>query len=160
MEKRFRSGTAGALLDLYSDAIDMLKGFLHDLPAQNYTLVLDSVTSDPDCRSVQTIVNHVVRSAYGYANLLRVEFEIPFTERKQDYGLTAADAAIRELDSAFRYTVETFSALNDESFAIPSAHIIQTAWGQSFDPDQLMEHAIMHVNRHLRQMRRLLATHP
>lgn len=156
MSKVFRTGAIGALLDEYEKALTELVSVLSNMSNTQFCEIADTKTSDPDCKSVQTVTNHVVRSGFGYANQIRKEFGIVWEERKDNYGLQTPEEAAHWLQEMFRYTTNSFTNLSDEMFEIPSQHLITTAWGQTFDPDQLMEHAIVHILRHRRQIEKFL----
>src|SRR4051812_26917762 len=112
----YREGAIGAILDEYERAIQELKSVIEDIDEHRFTAILDPDTSDPDCKSIQTIMNHVVRAGYGYANYIRQQFGDPFTERKENYQLYTADIACRELDRMFAYTVDTLENKMDITF--------------------------------------------
>jgi len=157
MNKQFRNGALGALMDEYERAIEELKNLLQTIDTATFTRILDAQTKDNDCRSVQTITNHVVRSGYGYANYIRKYFKEDFTERKTDYQLLTSEAASTELDHLLKYTEATLSNKWKLSQSKLYKTMIHTTWGQNYDIDQLMEHAIVHILRHRRQIEKLLS---
>ena len=65
------NGAKGALLDEYERALSDLKRVIADIPPQELVVIADSETDDPDCHSIQTVLTHVVRSAFGYATSIR-----------------------------------------------------------------------------------------
>ena len=158
MAKIYREGPMGALMDEYERAAKELIKLLGKMDTETYLRVLDTKTKDKDCRSVQSIMNHVVRAAYGYANYIRQQFNEPFIKRKTDYKLATPDAVINELNNALKYTEETLNNKWNISWKEISSNIIHTKWGQDFDMDQLLEHAIVHILRHRRQIEKLLST--
>lgn len=159
MKKTYRPGALGALMDEYERAADDLVTLLNTLDAVTFTQILDNTTKDPDCRSVQTIMNHVVRATYGYANYIRQEFNETFEPRKTNYNLQTPDDAVNALKQGLLYTEATL--INKYKWKLTykklNQHIINTSWGQRFDIDQLLEHAIVHILRHRRQIEKLLA---
>lgn len=156
MKKTYRQGAFGALMDEYERAATDIIKLLKKMDIETYTRILDSKTKDKDCRSVQTIMNHVVRASYGYANYIREQFNEPFVKRKTDYKLATPAAVIDELNKALKYTEETLSNKWNMPWKEISTNIIHTKWGQHFDIDQLLEHAVVHILRHRRQIERLL----
>lgn len=153
MTKAFRPGAIGAILDEYERAAEELKTVLMTLSTADYTAIADPETPNPDCISVQTIMNHVVRAGYGYANYIRKHQGHSWTKRKENYGLDTPEAACGALDKMLHYTVETLQNISERTFN-DMANIIDVSWGQRFDFDQLMEHAIVHILRHRRQIER------
>src|SRR5690606_9558440 len=101
-------------------------------------------------RSIQTIMNHVVRAGVGYANYIRKQFGDPWTERKQDYELLSVEITISQVDQMLKYTVENLENKWDLTFEEIVNSKMQTTWGQEYDFEQLFEHAIVHILRHRR----------
>jgi uncharacterized damage-inducible protein DinB len=154
MQKIYRTGAIGALLDEYERAIDDLKFVLIDVSDEELTTIVDAETTDEDCRSIQTIIGHVVRAAYGYATYIYKHLG-----ENYDFKTTLLRATSQEycddIDAAFQFNValfEKYPNLNLEEFENDKK--ILTRWGQIFDYDQLLEHAIVHILRHRRQIER------
>ena len=155
-KKKFREGPVGAILDEYERAVEEYKQLLLSISSNDYTRIIDPRTSDPDCVSVQTITNHVIRAGYGYANYIRRQFKDPLVERKETYDIPDVAAANQELDNMLLYNAETLqNKMNITEKEIIDNPIL-TNWGQTYDFEQLLEHAIVHVLRHRRQIERLL----
>jgi len=70
ISKTYRTnGAIGALLDEYEKAIHELITVIHPIPENQLVTIADHETKDKDCRSIQTILTHVVESGYTYVNL-------------------------------------------------------------------------------------------
>jgi hypothetical protein len=154
MQKIYRTGAIGALLDEYERAIDDLKFVLIDVTNEDLTTIVDAETTDEDCRSIQTIMGHVVRSSFGYAAYIYKHLG-----EKYDFRTTVLRSTSQEycddIDAAFQFNValfEKYPNLNLEE--LDNDKKILTRWGQIFDYDQLLEHAIVHILRHRRQIER------
>jgi hypothetical protein len=65
------NGAIGALLDEYERAINDLKSVINSVTNNELITLVDSKTQDEDCRSIQTILTHVIHSGYGYAIAVR-----------------------------------------------------------------------------------------
>lgn len=153
MASTFRTGAVGALLDEYEKAINELQRLIHNISPAELLTVVDAATANPDCRSVQTILAHVVRAGFAYAIDIR---------QHAGRGADAYPAKVYHLDvrsyeqelcNMFAYTAATLSAVQDAQLEQLNEKLkIQTPWGQSYDIEQLMEHAIVHVLRHRRQL--------
>lgn len=155
MTKIFRQGAVGALLDEYERAISDLIKVIETIPDNILTIIIDSKTTDENCRSIQTILSHVVNSGYGYAisiynlkghNMLRPDktFHLTIKEYRAD------------LTSLFSFTENIFSEIKDtELEQFDDLLKIKTGWGQLYDIEQLTEHAIVHVLRHRRQIEKI-----
>jgi hypothetical protein len=69
--RAYRKGPVGALMDEYERASADLKLLLSSISEPDFTAVIDAQTQDENCRSVRTIVTHVVQSGYSYADYIR-----------------------------------------------------------------------------------------
>lgn len=150
--KVYRTGPMGALLDEYEKAIDELKLVLISLDNSKFKLIVDNETNDPDCVSIQSIMIHVIRSGYGYANYIRSQFGVKVVEDKNNYLCGSGITSCNELDKMFLYNDETLQSIWNISNEELIKNVIKTRWGQLFDVDQLLEHAIVHILRHRRQI--------
>jgi uncharacterized damage-inducible protein DinB len=156
MPKKYREGPIGALMDEYERATKELQKLLKKIDTETYVRIMDTQTKDKDCQSIETIMNHVVRAGFGYANYIRKQFGEDFIERKTYYNVATPQLAIAELNSVLKYSEETLSNKWKISWRKIRANIIHTNWKQDFDMDQLLEHAIVHILRHRRQIEKLL----
>jgi len=120
-----------------------------------YEEIRNPKTQDENCRSIQTIMSHVVSAGYGYANYIRKGLSmnlVPYTKMQ----LRHDQVSIR-MREMLDYTVATLEGkwlMSDEEI---QKVIIQTNWGSQYDLEQLLEHAIVHVLRHRRQIDRFLS---
>ena len=154
MTKTYRKGAIGALMDEYERAASDLKLLLGDISEDGFLEILDKLTSDDDCRSAQTIITHVVRAGYGYADYIRGPFGIPSTcpERR----LILRSEAEAQLDAMLEYTVQTLEGRWEMGDNEMMGVVIDSRWGVRYDLEQLLEHAIVHILRHRRQIQRLM----
>jgi len=154
MAKIYRKGAVGALMDEYERAAGELKVLLNKIPSEDFVKIVDPDTKDEDCRSVQTIMNHVVRAGYGYSNYIRKEFGINSTNPV--FQITSAPEAVSHFDQMLEYTVQTLDGkweMTDEEI---NKIKIDTRWGTTLDMEALLEHAIVHILRHRRQIERFV----
>jgi uncharacterized damage-inducible protein DinB len=150
------NGALGALLDEYERAIKDLKKVLKKVSPEQLTKIVDSTTEDENCRSIQTILAHVVRSGYGYAIYVR-HFKGESLDFRKLQLFDSTEAYAKALDDMFKYNVQLFKdypKLDLEEF--DNAKKIPVRWGQMYDVEQLFEHAIVHILRHRRQIERFL----
>jgi len=155
MDKVYRQGATGALLDEYEKAVNEMVQCIAAIPDEALVAVADPVTQNPDCRSVQTILSHVVSSMYSYAGYIHRWKGHDYT--KPDKTLRpSADSYITDLKDAFRFTITVFNDIsNDELEEMEQSKKMLTGWGQVYDIEQLMEHAIVHILRHRRQIEKM-----
>ncbi len=151
------TGTTKALLDEYKKAIDELIAVIKPLGNQEMLIIRDDKTTNENCRSVQTILTHVVYAGYGYTNFIETHLGSK-KERRPKKLFENANDYIEELNGMFddcRHLFLENPGIELEEYD-PSKKI-QTHWGQVYDIDQLMEHAIVHVLKHRRQIQRFLS---
>lgn len=152
----YRTGALGALLDEYEKAQRELMEVVQGISPPVLLQVIDPETDDPDCRSIQTILAHVVRSGFCYAAAIRQkqgeDAEFPARVFRTDAG-----EFVEDLKKMFRYTEQVFADYpNLPLESNEPADKILTHWGQVYDVEQWLEHAILHVLRHRRQIERFL----
>ena len=155
---RFRdNGAIGAILDEYERAIQDLQQTIIQLSENDLTQVVDPETKDPDCQSIQTILTHVIRSGYGYANAIRAH-QGETVEKVQSQTKSSTQEYAIALNEMFEHNVKLFDDYPDLQLGeLDNEKKILTSWGQLFDPEQLLEHAIVHVLRHRRQIERFIS---
>lgn len=151
-----RTGAIRALLDIYQQAISSLKEVITAIPDEELTIVYDPHTADEDCRSIQTILTHVVYSGLGYASSISNHKGGTLSRPEKAFHLSVKEY-LDDLDQVFQFTEQVFSRLTDEALEqLNPSQKIKTGWGQSYDIEQLTEHAIVHILRHKRQIERFL----
>ncbi|HSW56016.1 MAG TPA: DinB family protein [Ignavibacteriaceae bacterium] len=150
MIKNYRKGAIGALMDEYERAAEEFKDLVSKITSNDFEKIVDLKTKDDDCRSVQTIISHVINSGYGYANYIRDWFAIPKSSPERRL-ISQNDFSI-ELDKMLAYTAETLEGKweysNEEIMKVKMI----VRWGPQYDLEQLLEHAIVHILRHRRQI--------
>jgi uncharacterized damage-inducible protein DinB len=155
MKKEYRKGGIGALMDEYERAAIDLKKLIKQTSDHDFYRIIDKETKDEDCRSTQTIITHVVRAGYAYANDIRQIFSIASTA-PVPRALVSHNEAVDRIDEFLAYTAETLTGKweikDDEIEAVE----IGTSWGVKYNLEQLLEHAIVHILRHRRQIERLV----
>jgi len=150
------NGAIGALLDEYHKSIMELVEVCQDVTTLELTTTVDTETTDPDCKSIQTILSHVIRSGYTYS----VEIYNHLGNEKDYFPivlLDTVDAYLKELAIMFNYAETLFLQLTNAQIEENDPALkIKVRWGQSYDIEQLMEHAIVHILRHRRQIQRFI----
>jgi len=154
MEHTYRNGPLGAMMDEYERAAVELLLILEDISDEEYKKIFDAKTKDEDCRSIQTIMGHVVGSGYSYADSIRKVFGIPSARPKIEP--FPRMEAIEGLEKMLAYTAETL----EDKWDTPEEDIhkinVASSWGQPYTLEQILEHAIVHILRHRRQVERFL----
>jgi len=154
--KTHRKGGIGAVMDEYERAAADLKNLIGKISETDFVKIVDSVTQDDDCRSVQTIISHVINSGFGYANYIRDWFAIP--KSSPERRLISQIEFSNELDKMLAYTSETLQ----DKWEYADEEIMKVKmivrWGPQYDLEQLLEHAVVHILRHRRQIEKFAAT--
>ena len=143
------------MMDEYERAVAELSTLVSSLSDADFEAVRDLETRDESCRSIQTVMHHVIRAGYGYATYIRKAFGVP-AERPEVPEPSRDDCAGR-LQEVMDYTENTLEGkwlmTDDEITAVK----MDTPWGVRYDMEQLLEHAIVHILRHRRQIERFLS---
>lgn len=155
MRTPYRKGAIGALMDEYERALTEIKRLVGQIAEDDFVQLVDAQTGDEDCRSIQTIMSHVVRAGYGYAGSIRKIFSIPSDPNEKR--LLSRQESLEKLDAIVEYTAQTLDGrweMTDEEI---KGAVIHSGWGVRYDLEQFMEHAIVHVLRHRRQIEKFIA---
>lgn len=154
MTKTYRQGAIGALLDEYERSITDLQNVIKDISDSELIQIVDSKTTDSSCKSIQTVLSHVVCSAYAYAIYILKFKKEEVLFRDEIFHFTISDY-YNHLNDSFLFTVDTFQDIKDNQLEeSDNDKKLSTSWGQIYDIEQIMEHAIVHVLRHRRQIER------
>lgn len=152
MNKTFRSGNIGALMDEYERASVDLRKLILSFNQEEFVKILDDKTDDEDCRSVQTIMHHVISAGYRYLNQINV-----FLKQGQitpDFNASNPASTIEEFDKMLLLTSQAVKNNCSISYEEVLATRMETRWGL-YDIEIMFEHAIVHILRHRRQIEKL-----
>jgi len=153
MKRYFRPGAIGALTDEYERAALELKNLLSTITQEEFIKICDPLTKDEDCRSIQSVMKHVVSAGYRYADQISVFLKKPV--ENHSYHIYNLLHAIDELENVVAYTANLVSnSLNLTREEIISTRR-ETRWGY-YDIEMMFEHAIVHILRHRRQIEKFL----
>jgi uncharacterized damage-inducible protein DinB len=160
LENPGATGAMGALMDEYARAAELLCAHVETIDQATFEAERES--ADPWTASPRAICSHVRRAALGYANDIRKARGLPHEVRGPslpDGGVFVDDpAALRPaLVEALQYTEGALEGLYDASEEEVAKITFEVPWGPTFDPDMLLEHAIVHLLRHRRQLERWVA---
>jgi len=153
--KTYRKGAIGALMDEYERASVDLKNLIKQISEIDFDKIVDSITKDEDSRSVQTIISHLINSGFGYANYIRDWYSIPKNSPERRLILQKDFSA--ELDKMLSYTSDTL----EDKWEYSDDEIMKVKmivrWGPQYDLEQLLEHAVVHILRHRRQIEKFVS---
>ena len=148
----YRKGAVGSLLDEYERAAFELKSVLQKTSAEDYTRDVEGESEH--CRSIEVIMNHVLRAGYGYSKYIRDALSMDASP-VEDRQIPQTDIS-DEIDKMLAYTAEIFEGerqITDEEL---ENIYFKTRWDVIYNIDQLLEHAIVHILRHRRQIQKFL----
>ncbi len=150
------NGAIGALLDEYEKALKELVELIQSIPDEQLLKQMDYETKDMDCISIQTILTHVVRAGYGYVFEIRKYLGEDNPAPKSN-SLVNAEKYKEALYKMFEANVRLFEDYpNIQLNEFEASKKMKVRWGDHYDVEQLMEHAIVHILRHRRQIERFL----
>jgi len=155
--KTYRTnGAIGALMDEYEKAILELKTVIEAISSADLIKVVDQETKDEDCRSIQTILTHVIGAGYAYLIEIR-KWLGEDMDRPKKHLLHSTEEYKMALDKMFASNLQLFQDYPNIQLEENNIDLKMTVrWGQSYDVEQLMEHAIVHILRHRRQIERFI----
>jgi hypothetical protein len=151
----YRPGAIGALMDEYERVALELKNLLSTITQEEFLKIFDPLTLDEDCRSIQTIMRHVVRAGYRYADQMCAFLGLP--EANHSFHIYNVVHAVEELEKVVQFTagvvVNNYKMTEEEIKATQR----ETRWGL-YNIEMMFEHAIVHILRHRRQIEKFLST--
>jgi len=152
-------GGLGAILDEYKKASEEFISAIQKIPQPDFIKIVDHKTEDEDCRSIQTISRHVIRSGYGYANYVLNALNITIDFPKADeMTIEKSEDAINEIRKMIKYNIHNLYEMNREKIESNMYSIkFITRWKEEFNFEQILEHAIVHILRHRRQVEKFKA---
>ena len=147
-------GPFGSLMDEYARAAEefcrVVEGFS---PA---AFASEKPANSADTRTPRALCLHVCGAAHRYSDYVRKARGMPYVDRfLLDPALLTEPGQVRgHLADALRYTEKGLDGLYDATEETAAAIQFQVRWGPIYDPDMILEHAIVHLLRHRRQLER------
>jgi hypothetical protein len=153
-------GSLGAILDEYKKASEEYISVLQKISREEFIKIVDHKANDKDCRSIQTISRHVIRSGYGYANYVLTALNIPTdSPNVNEMKIESPNDLVIELRRMIDYNLKHLYELNRESVEEKMFSVkFVTRWGEEFNFEQILEHAIVHILRHRRQIKKFIVS--
>jgi len=150
--RKFRNnGAIGALFDEYERALDELDQLLASVSDETISIIVDNETENPECRSIQTILTHLIKAGQWY----NIEIRNALGEN-----LKRPEPVIYDSVNEYREGLKAMFASSEKTFtAYPNAdlYIVRNfRWKNIPSIDMLLEHAIVHILRHRRQIEKFL----
>lgn len=150
--ENYRNGAIGSILDEYEKALSEIKSVVQKVGEENYSRIVEG--EDDHCHSIEVIMNHVVRAGYGYSKYIRDALSIDVNPiEDQQIPQTKIGG---EIDKMFAYTCAIFEGERQITDEEMENIFFKTRWDVNYNIDQILEHAIVHVLRHRRQIQKFL----
>lgn len=147
-------GAIKALLAEYEKSINEIIDLIENIKPNQLMEIVDPDTVDEDCKSIQTILTHVVQSGYAYFIEMRKWMGEEIAYKDKVFFDNSVDY-IHALIAMFKYSESLFIDYPDiPLFSFRKEKKMKVFWGQRYDVEQLFEHAIVHNLRHRRQLER------
>lgn len=150
------SGALCAILDEYARAIRDLDAVVQKIPQESF--LAQTALSDKTFANVSVIMGHVIGAAHVYVDYLDDAVrQVDGGRRTHAYSSATPGEAMAGVWEAFGRMVELlgrFRAWGEDELEKLQ---FTTRWNQRYDAEQLLEHAIVHILRHRRQIERWLS---
>jgi len=139
-----------ALLDELERALVEFAAFIRGLPEDLYETPVPGEEG-----SIRAILGHVVEAGYRHVTYVAECAGGTVPERRflDPEGLSDAETFTAALLDIGRYAREALATVDGPALA---GCRIEARWGQTYDGEQMLEHATCHPGRHIRQLRRFL----
>ena len=96
-----------------------------------------------------------MRAALGYASYIRGVRGMEPSDLRPRLVPPRAPADVRPgLREAMHLTEDALEGWYDAPWKEVVAHTFQVGWGPTYDPEMILEHAVVHLLRHRRQIER------
>jgi hypothetical protein len=146
-------GPFGALMDEYERAAEDFCRVVERFDAARFAA--ERPSSDPDCVSPRAIALHVVHAARNHANYIRKARGLPTELGPMDIARLASPSDVRPwLMQMIRFAEDSLEGAYDMPYEQNLALAFKVGWGPTYDPEMMLEHTIVHLLRHRRQLER------
>ena len=149
-----KNGMLIALMNEYRKSAIEYKQILTNIPQDLFEKITDDKTKNIDCKSIQSITFHIIQSGYTYSNYINSVNEREWFEYTEN--VETPKKGIEEIDKMLDFTENSFNGFWNKTNKEIGEWKFDTRWNVTYDFEQLMEHAIVHVLRHRRQIENVI----
>lgn len=111
-------------------------------------------TNDPDYKSIESLLIHILRSSGNYLSWICTKLELPAPEI---FKIPEPERVIHEVaDYVNQLIKEWKKSINDVDEIEFNKRTYTTYWGVEMTIESMLEHAVMHPLRHSYQLNRLM----
>jgi len=143
-----------ALMDEYRKSAKEYKQILTTISLDVFVKIIDKKTLDKDCKSIQNITFHIIQSGYTYANYINSLNNREWFEYTKE--IKTPKKGIEEIHKMLDFTENSFDGIWYKSNKEIGKWKFDTRWNVTYDFEQLMAHAIVHILRHRRQIENMI----
>lgn len=145
------SGTLRAVLDEYARVIRELESVVSAIPDDRYPATTDP--GDKDYPSIAPIMQHVIGAAHVYVDYIDDALSgASRGRRERTYHYDTPNIALASVWEAFGRMVGVLGRIRTCTEDDMAKVQFVTRWNQRYDLEQMLEHAIVHILRHRRQI--------
>ena len=142
-------------MDLYEQETELLFDMIQQkVQDEDWTVIKDAATKDEDCRSIQTICQHIVSAGKYYIELARKGENPDYTMERTSINVEGKADFVAQFKAVLESQANYYEGRWDMSDEAIDQIKIKTGWGDILTIEGLLEHAVMHVMRHHRQILR------
>lgn len=142
-----------ALLHIYKNSLEELKETIKDISDTDLTVIVDKKTKNPSCVSVQSLLTHIIYCGYSYPVYIQNHKYSRSDKPPAAIIKNSVKDYIKEIDKMYKFNSDTFKDISDsELLQYDPDKKIKVYWGELYDYEQIMEHAIIHIYRHKLQI--------
>jgi uncharacterized damage-inducible protein DinB len=150
------SGSLRALLDEYARAFRDLDAVVLAVPPQLFRA--HSALSDKPFPDIAAIMEHVIGAGHSYVDYIEDAVSGENRGRRSHtYSYGTPSESMASAWEAFGRMVEALGRIRQYDDDELAKTLLVTRWNQQYDLEQMLEHAIVHILRHRRQIERWLA---
>jgi len=152
--KRFRTnGAIGALLDEYEKAIVELQELISKISNEELVEVVDEKAKNSGLYSIQNVLSHVLKAGDWY----KIEIRNSLGEKLENPELNLYNS-VNEYCEQLAELLSSTELIFEENKTTDLYVKRNFRWEHIFNIDMLLEHAIVHVLRHRRQIERFISS--
>ena len=147
-------GAFGALMDEYARAAaDFCRVVEAFAPPE---FAAERPSKDPNTVSPRAVCLHAYGAARRYSDYIRKARGLPHDDRfLPDPAAIDGPGSVRgRIAEALRYTEGALEGLHGANEARLASLRFPVRWGPTYDPEMILEHGIVHLLRHRRQLER------
>ncbi len=153
MKNTTKQGVIGALMDEYKYAVNDLKAYIKDVKDEDLKVIVDHETKNKDCVSIQSVLTHIIFWGDNYITMIDIDRGNANSAWGKRVYYDTVDEYMAALEEMYERNIDFFEQVGaGEMVQLDPTKKIKTGWAQLYDYEQLMEHAIVHIYRHRRQI--------